>query len=589
MQIDQTTITAYLTGQKQYVCKVESEKDYSELKIHMDGEYPQKLIEERRPSEPEHVKAYRKLIFQHVSMPTVLKVVAALGRIRKSTDWSIQWNENEESPLIAKDETLKTYTEKKFPVFGSVTKWVFDVMLKQYLTDANGVIAVFPKEFSPAPNVYHKPFPYIYNSTEVLAFEEGKLCIVKTTDTVELIHEGGVKTKTDKYIVLTDTSFQIWHKNNQGKFISSFSFDHNFGELPAWKMGGLSKGTKEGSFIWRSRIYPMIPRLNEAVREYSDLQAGVVQHLFLKEWEYESQICGTCKGIGKVTKTEGGSIKCPNKLCKGGILQSSPYEKVIVRPGIPNGAPVPMPPGGYIDRNPEIIKIQDERVDKHEFKALSAVNMEYLAKTPLSESGLAKQTDREETNIFVYGVAEDVVGNTDKVYKFIAMWRYHTLFKGNTEEVLKQLPVIPVPEKYDLFSSDVLMAEIAAARTAKMSSTTISAMEQDYNNKKFSANIDRRDECNLIIKLDPLGGFTPDEKSAMLFNKGITESEFIVSCNINSFVKRALEEDKTFAQKSLVDQRKTLDAYAQDIINKTVETEKRKMELAASFMPPPMS
>lgn len=578
-QITVDMVVPYLTGTSTYIAKKESENDYLELKIHMDGEYPEKLIDERRPSEPAHIKDYRKKIFQHVSMPIILKCVSAFGRIRKSSDWSIKYDSSAVLPGIAKGEDAQSYFEKNFPVFGSVTKWAFDVMLKQYLTDANGVVAVLPREFSQASNQYHKPFPYIFNSDNVVQFAEGEYCILKTHDTIEITLENGSKFKKEKFIVLTTYSYEEWIQGADGKWRMNFDFQHGFGELPAFKMGGLSKTTKEGSFIWRSRIYPMVPRLNEAVREYTDLQAGVVQHLFLKEWEYESQKCGTCKGVGKVNKADGGSVKCPEKNCKGGILISSPYEKTVVRPSLPGSPPVPMPPGGYFDRNPEIIKIQDERIDKHEFKALSAINMEYLSKTPLSESGTAKQVDREETNTFVYGIAEDIVGIMDKCYYYMALWRYYPYVSNDKEVIKTQLPKIPVPEKYDLFTSAVLMDEISSARNAKINPTTISAMEREYVQKKFGYDAEKMNECDLILSLDPLPGYAPDEKSAMLFNKGITETDFIISCNINTFVKRAMQEDSGFSTKPVKEQLVVLEKYASEKSKANLEGEKLKIKL----------
>lgn len=577
----------YLTGRVEYHAKKESEKEYTDLKIHMDGEYPETLLEDRRPNEPQHIKDFRKAIFSHISMPVVNKVVAALGKIRKSADFDVKFDTSKNSKVIKKGEELNLYLTKNFPVFKSVDKWAFDVMLKQYLHDANGVIAVFPKEFSKEDTQYHKAFPFIFNSTDVINFVEEDWCLLKTHDQITVTLEDGRQINRDKYLLITTYSYEVWVQNQSNDGWGMIEeFRHDMKELPVWKMGGLSKATKQGSFIWRSRIYPMVPRLNEAVREYSDLQASVVQHLFLESWEIESQRCSVCNGIGKVPKDGGGGmVKCPNKACKSGTLIPSPYETTIYRLPRAGEQPLPSPPKGYIDRNPEIIKIQDERIDKHEFKALSAINMEFLAQSPMNTSGESKKMDREETTSFVHGIAEDVIGNMDKVCYYINLWRNGKVIKSR-EELLAQLPVIPVPEKYDLFTSSVLLEEINAARTAKLSPVVMAALEAEYASKKFIHDEQAKNECILIINLDPLPGLSIDEKASELFNKGITETDFVISCNIKSFVGAAIVEDENFPMLDITKQRQALTKLAQAKTQEIMDSQKAKMKLAAEFNPP---
>src|SRR5688572_19416627 len=120
----------YLNG---YVHKLKTEavRLYAELKVHIDGEYPKKLIDERRPSEPLHIKEYRKTIFQHVGKQTINKVIVSLGRIRKSHDYDIKFVAENQPARIRKGEGLPIYLTTKLPFFGSLTNWAFSVCLKQ--------------------------------------------------------------------------------------------------------------------------------------------------------------------------------------------------------------------------------------------------------------------------------------------------------------------------------------------------------------------------------------------------------------------------------------------------------------------------
>jgi hypothetical protein len=51
----------------------------------------------------------------------------------------------------------------------------------------------------------------------------------------------------------------------------------------------------------------------------------------------------------------------------------------------------------------------------------------------------------------------------------------------------------------------------------------------------------------------------------MLSNDGISKEMYIISCNINEFIQRALEDDEDFADKDLEDQRAVLLEYAREL------------------------
>lgn len=576
--LNPTTILKYLTGGEVHAAYTETVKMYADLKAHIDGEYPKTLLEMVRPNEPDHIKRYREQIFAHTTMPLCSKVITSLSKIRKSRDWNIKFNEEAVPKIIAPEETPKQYFNYGFPTFGSVTNWAFNVFLKQYLTDPNAVIVTMPMNWKLSENEYFKPFPFIFNSDKVVQFIEDDYCIVKSDETAQ-----GRYTAGNIFYVITTTDFQRWEPNNseQGYFMAEQLF-HNSGKLPAWRAGGLGHKVVDRSFIWKSRIYPMVPFLNEAAREYSDLQAGVFLHLFLERWEIEGPKCKTCSGTGKMLNKSGGSVKCTNKNCDSGAVMSSPYRPIIMRKGTP-GEVNPSVPAGYIDKNPEIIKIQDERVDKHYFKALASINMEFLAVTPLSTSGVSKSYDRDEGTNFVHGVGEDVVFNIDK-YVFHATEQRYMVAVPSKEVRKTMLPDINVPEKLDIFTSQMIIEELNQMRTAKVSSSIIQAAEMEVVSKMFSYDSDMVAQLQLSSSLDPLSGKSTDEKASELMNKGVTETDYVISCNISAFVRRALVEDKNFASKPLKDQMALLTTYAKEKISENSEADQLKMEAAARAM-----
>ena len=77
-------------------------------------------------------------------------------------------------------------------------------------------------------------------------------------------------------------------------------YDHNLGILPAFKLGGELIDQLNGYFLFESRIAGAVPDMDEAVREYSDLQAAKVLHIYPERWEFTHNECTQWKGTGHI-------------------------------------------------------------------------------------------------------------------------------------------------------------------------------------------------------------------------------------------------------------------------------------------------
>ena len=61
---------------------------------------------------------------------------------------------------------------------------------------------------------------------------------------------------------------------------------------------------------------------------------------------------------------------------------------------------------GYIQKQTEIAELQDKRINEMRYRALAAINMQFLEQLPVAQSGVSKAYDREETNNTFYGIAK---------------------------------------------------------------------------------------------------------------------------------------------------------------------------------------
>lgn len=552
--IDLSTVPLadYFSGKKEGDHIKEARKMYEALSTHMEGKTPEKIINERRPNEGDVVKDYRNKIYRSKTKTPCDRVINTLSKIRRSPEWSVRYSADAPS-VIRAGETLQDYCEKKYPGFTSITNWAFAVALKEYLEDANAVCLVKPKTWTVENTEYLKPVATLYDSDDVVEFIDG-LCILKAKETVTIKLENGTTKEGTIYYVITDEDYIEYHENAKGGFDLFFALKHNMPKMPAFKVKGIVKDTSPNGILYESRIYGMVPHLDEAAREYSDVQAAKVTFLYPEKWEYESSSCETCwdakekRSTGFVkTGNNKSFIKCQNCGGTGRGNWGGPYGAMIVR-GVKTSLgeqPAPIPPMGYVEKSTEIVKHQDESVKAHLFDALSVVNMQFLADVPLSESGISKSYDRDDFNNFVHAVAEDLVAIMDNLYYFICEYRYRVIVP-NAQDRLAMLPKIAVPQNFDLLIADTILDEIKKAKEAGASADIINELQRSYASAKFYNSPDVLDQLDCVFKLDPMPGLSISDKGDQKLNGGVTLTDYIISCNIVPFVRRAKIEYDDF-------------------------------------------
>lgn len=565
-QISELPLSKYFKGELKHACYQDVVDLAQDMKVHLDGVYPDKLIDGRRPNESTEIKKYRKDIWKAITKSIMGKVINELMKIRKSEEWSVNYK-HAVPANIKEEETPQEYFEEHLPYFTSVTNWAFSVAIKKLAMDPNAVCLIIPKDLIVADNAYFQPYGVIFDSDRVIDMVDGDYCVLKSpTRSIYYGSDGKTKFEGDIYYVITTTQLVRYEQTSGDNFEPKGQWNHNLGRLPAFKLGGKYKEVKENSFIFESRLEVMLPYLDEALREYSDLQAEVVQHIHSEAVIYQSQECKKCAGVGHVVVAgkDGTEQQVDCKFCSGsGYMSVSPYGNLVVRPSMAGEEKTPWPPKQYIQKDTAIVKVQDERVDGHIYKALGAINMEFLAETPMVESGVAKAYDTDGLNTFVNSFAEDLVHIMDRFYRIAIDIRYHFVPDKDRKDLA---PAIAVPQHFDYINSQMMIQKITNARTAKVHPVIIAAMETEYANAEFNSDPEVRDELKAIYDLDPFPGVSADERGAMLSNNMITKEDAVLSANIQQYIKRAISENEKFLSLPYNKKLEILKGYAADQI-----------------------
>ena len=501
-------IEPYLAQKVRHPYYDESVEMAEALEIHADGSYPGDLIEQRRPAESREIHEYRKKIFEPITKPVFSKVYNSLMKIRKSSDWMLSFKNDVVPARIAEDETPERYLMDQFPKHHSITNWMFGIAFKKYLCDANALVFTFPLSMEVADNEYLKPYPRIFDSDEVIDYKEGKYFVLEDEEKIHYEADGQYYTDGRRFWVIQPDVIQVFHVMGQmGRIVEVMNIENPLGYIPIRWMYGQNVEMNAYTMLNESRISSVVPMLNEALREYSDLQAEIVMHIHSTMWSMQPQQCKTCRGIGSIPRENSAPVQCPG--CSGlGLAPLNPFEHLVLAPPRPGEPSIPTPPMG-----------------------------------------------------FVHSIAEDVVRIIDGVSFDCCAWRY----SGMTDDIRALVPYIPVPDQFDMVNGSTLINELQQLTTAQAAPAIINAAQIELINKKFNDE-GHKQSTILQLQLDPFSGSTVDELASAKTFDAITQEAFVVHNNITHFVRRALEENPDFGQLGYTDKMAILNGYATEQI-----------------------
>ena len=568
-EITHELVKTYWRGMKSPTLQRAIDKMYH-LKFHFDGfqyiddkgteaenPYFKKLILNKRPSESDTIKNYRKEIYSDETIQTTKKVLNTLKKIPKAQDWSVNYKQTEVPARVPKGETLQDYCEKNYPVFGNLTNWVFDIHLRKNLIDPDGLAFILPK-LDVQSNEFLKPTVHYVGSDQVVEFIDGELAVIKF-NTVRKTDTSEIKDFGLKIFNRNEESNELWIALplNQGFTLEKVA-DLPVRDFPVWRMGGESVDMVGRTPVYNSFVHEMLPSLDKAARGISDLDGSTIMHLYPTMWYVGGQKCSTCMGTGKVAK-KGGNELCGS--CKGtGQILHSPFKDIEVKKSGVGEQQIPTPPAGFVEKDTKTLELQRERVEQDKVSALAAVNMEFLAKTPLNQSGKAKEVDKDELNTFVYDVSRHIVKTLNRVYRLVNDYRYMILIP-NDETRDDMLPTINEAQDFSILTTGQMLGELSKAREAKVDRAIISEQEKDYAASQFKTQPITKGKIVAIIELNPFPGQSMEEVDNSLLAGTITKKDAVIATYINEFVEQAVE-DVTFLDKTLTEQKQVISTLA---------------------------
>jgi len=524
----------------------ESEKIKKDIEEAFGDEYPD-YLNKNRPREKKDHRKYRQEVYRNPLKGFLDKQIERLDYIPESDDFSVVWKSEGKQT-----ELLKAHDKSSFVEKSGFQDWFFDFVKEEFVKDPNAVLAFVPHEIPASDTDYFKPKAELISCENVLAFRKGKYAVLRSMREVKVINEATGKIENnglllyffddESYTVVRETmrtgsnkalksNFSIWGLSNEispesNEVLTLFTpFLHRCQGIPARKIGKKRlKFNGKGEELFSSTVTNALEHIKDAQSRYSDIQIEFNYHVNSQEYRIATKPCSAddCnKGFISVRDREGllTGEKKPCGHCQGSgmeigssaldfIVYSMPKKEGFTDNAIGNVPPVP---GGFIPRPIESVRELVSEYKRKVDEAYADVHMAFHNRTPLIESGTAKEVDREEFYRDCITLAKHLCNLLQWGYLCEANYMFGLQGVDDT-----QLPKVIAPSRFMLSGMDETRAELNEAISNGYDTALISIIQSrmiEYQAGKDSAEYKR---YTIKSRLDPHREYKPAEKVLLL-------------------------------------------------------------------------
>lgn len=545
------------------------------IRPHSLGEVDDNFFKKYIPSEPDFAREYKIENFRAITKPYYQKICSTVSKINRAPDFLITFPV-EKQARINEEFSLEKYLNK-FHEHHSFREWVFNYWVKQLLDEPNGVTVILPSEEQDELDLYVKVEVDCYPAESVIKYEKGEYCILREGENEWYYID-------NTYVIEIEKTLE--HYNDKGvtktadRYVIKKVEKHLAGLLPVIYNGGVIKETVDQygdtEKVFESFIAGIVPCFDQALLENADRNVSIPLHVYPEKETFAQNICTACNGektvresyITKAGKNSFRDVTC--KTCEGiGYLTAGAFSTTVRKPQKTNELQIPFPGTVYITKDLEPVKMLNEDVQRLLTEGLKAVNLEFLSEMPANESGVSKVIDWESANDFLYTVANWVVMRMNWMIKVINRERYaFALYqdKGTYKDYLemdKYLPMVQVPERYDIITAKAITERIESATKAGVSSSYVTELEKRLVEKEFRGDKETVAYQKTVIELDPLRGMTEEDRVLKLTNGGVSQLDYVISSNINNFVWEAYLTNKKFYELEPLQQKAQIKTIAE--------------------------
>ena len=472
-----------------------------------------RLLSTRFPSEPVNIQEYRLANLPFVTKAYFDKVYFLLSKIQTAPEFSISYP----------DANFEEYAKNHIDL-----NEIFSRVLRTMLVDPNAYYLYYPSNDG-----------YVYLSEDIV-YDENELVIIK--------NQNGY---TDQYIIYYVDRYMLARVERNALIIEEETMYLN-GIFPLIKLGGNWANIQQE--YYESFMQGAIDSWDNALIMYSDLLIGIKQHIFPEKYRYVTDHCKHCDGTGRFVKTlDNDTWAEPCAACGGSGLPATGVlsEHHILLTGsndlLTDNIKIPSPPVGYVEKDIESVDFVNGAYRQFLQDGLAALSMEFLMTIGLNQSGISKEIDRTEVNSFLQKVCSRLVYVIEKSHELAFSYYTNDIELSYSELKInyeRAKPSIKVPHKFDSLFYESHLDGLAAAKAANASPAVLSAIEKRYIDDTFLG--DERKKLLLASAIDPLPGYSLENKIELLNNDLVSQLDAYVSVHIYSLIEELMLSNARF-------------------------------------------
>lgn len=525
----------------------------NEILVHAEiGEFPEDLMRAKAPNETQEELEYRKAAYESITVPYFHRAEGSLSRIWAEQNFVIDY----------KDDSLKEYFTKKYPLYGSIINFFQSVVTKKKIRDPNTILAIefdLPTKIDAEGEEAHdqaaelKPYACLYCSEDVLIYEDEEYTLLMSEENSE-VYSGNNKDKVSEGVVmyLYDTTY-IYRVYQTGKKVD-WTFDikeyykHDLGYMPAWKLKGIPEKVYENNPVYQSYFISCLPYLNTAVKMNSTLDCSISKTAYPIRAYYGTKCTNEkCSG-GMVYGGDKGPVRC--ETCKGaGVMKFSPLRDHVQ--DMPTATDqidnMPFPSFAYVAPDTAILEFAKAKIKEDIISAFTFINIDVTSKADSNgteESATEIKIDRDEFYTFLLTISNELFWLLNLTVDTCAK------LSGKNIDIM-----VSAPKQFDLTTSAQLTTELSAANLPTVAKAKLNI---EYLSKRFPQNPDIAKVGTLVELIDPYAYNTAQEIAIYKGMGTIQVWQVILHNEILNYIADELDKDAKFLEKSNQDIKKYL-------------------------------
>lgn len=534
------------------------------------GVFPEKLFKHRSPNETQKESDYIRNNYKQLTFPVFVDYISTIGRPMGDGNWGINYKKDK-AEFEQAEKSFQAYVEGEIPIYGSLEAFVKFILPSIKSIDANGFIAVRPKEISyiekdedgvkvkyiDSSELYN-PTIYYYESKNVVDFENGEYYLFLSKEKSEVIFGGRTSKTGSVYELYTkDAVYFIiqYGQKTENNFRVELFYQHNLDECPVHQLMGIPH-LKNDKILWQSPFLYACDLLDLVATNGNWEQAMInkcvfpVQVMFGSFCEFRDSHGNPCQH-GKLYH-EGNESTCPSCNGQGLTPRISPFGTVLINPATkfePGEEKSSLPPLQYVSPEVHTLEFIHKKVESDTIKARSILKLRNKNTTVNTSDGNITATevtdDAKGMYAFVKPISDQIFTLYEFMLKMIGKQRYGDNFES---------PELSYPKTFDFKSPEDYLNDISNAIKIGLPPSFIQTVLMQYINAYYGDNPKSNKIFKLVISADALFALSQDDINMKLSKGTAAKWQDILHSSALNFIHEAIEEEPNFLEKEIVDQ-----------------------------------